>query len=68
MTRIRRDNNRRIVPATSDDATPAPKAGTRKQTSRSGPVTSNLPATSPQQPTCCNMVLPKSGICPICSD
>jgi len=69
MARIKHNKSGgRIVPVTSDRAIPAGD-GTRKQgTSKSGPVTTNQPKTAAKEPVCCGLVLPKTGICSICSD
>ncbi len=67
MTRLRHDKSGGTRAATSSRATPAGSAGDKGSGSKSGPVTSNQPPKA-AEPMCCNMVLPKSGVCPVCSD
>lgn len=67
MARLRHDKSGRVTPVTSPRAVPASGSG-RRQSSRSGPVTTNQPKPAAPEPTCCGLVLPKNGVCSICSD
>lgn len=68
MARLK-DGSGRARHPTSERPTVPPKKGAKKDTPpRFGPVVTNKPTPpTTKERTCCNLVLPRSGVCSVCS-